>query len=251
MERAEFLRTFHKIVTYPSFSLFLQLLTSYFQFLLLSFHKVRPFEILMTWWQCSGGWKCTFYSPLVMKRKFGEDSNDTLNTPDLRIYLHQLNLQCSGGVHLKRCSGNGAVPSKTAVSRALERDSSEEASLSTTTASPDLISVLNTTNTTTNNNNLDRTHFDRRKLRSASADRILENGASRCLLLVKIFVFRAKIFAVLRSREVAESPSPVAQSWQSWGLERRRQWRRSLSGSQSLAHVGYSLQPVRWYLEAR
>ena len=148
-------------------------------------------------------------------------------------------------MHLKRCSGNGAVPSKTAVSRALERDSSEEASLSTTTtASPDLISVLNTTNTTTNNNNLDRTHFDRRKLRSASADRILENGASRCPL-GKLFVFRAKIFAVLRSREVAESPSPVAQSWQSWGLERRRQWRRSLSGSQSLAHVGYSLQPVR------
>ena len=148
-------------------------------------------------------------------------------------------------MHLKRCSGNGAVPSKTAVSGALERDSSEEASLSTTTtASPDLISVLNTTNTTTNNNNLDRTHFDRRKLRSASADRILENGASRCPL-VKIFVFRAKIFAALRSREVAESPSPVAQSWQSWGLERRRQWRRSLSGSQSLAHVGYSLQPVR------
>ena len=134
------------------------------------------------------------------------------------------------------------------MSRALERDSSEEASLSTTTtASPDLISVLNTTTTNTNNNNNipDRTHFDRRKLRSASADRILENGASRCLLLVKIFVFRAKIFAVLRSREVAESPSPVAQSWQSWGLERRRQWRRSLSGSQSLAHVGYSLQPVR------
>ena len=148
-------------------------------------------------------------------------------------------------MHLKRCSGNGAVPSKTAVSRALERDSSEEASLSTTTASPDLISVLNTTNTTNNNNNIpDRTHFDRRKLRSASADRILENGASRCQL-VKIFVFRAKVFAVLRSREVAESPSPVAQSWQSWGLERRRQWRRSLSGSQSLAHVGYSLQPVR------
>ena len=149
-------------------------------------------------------------------------------------------------MHLKRCSGNGAVPSKTAVSRALERDSSEEASLSTTTtASPDLISVLNTTTTNNNNNNnLDRTHFDRRKLRSASADRILENGASRCPL-VKIFVFRAKIFAALRSREVAESPSPVAQSWQSWGLERRRQWRRSLSGSQSLAHVGYSLQPVR------
>ena len=138
------------------------------------------------------------------------------------------------------------MPSKTAVSRALERDSSEEASLSTTTTvSPDLISVLNTTNTTTNNNNnLDRTHFDRRKLRSASADRILENGASRCPL-VKIFVFRAKVFAALRSREVAESPSPEAQSWQSWGLERRRQWRRSLSGSQSLAHVGYSLQPVR------
>ena len=138
------------------------------------------------------------------------------------------------------------MPSKTAVSRALERDSSEEASLSTTTtASPDLISVLNTTTTNNNNNNnLDRTHFDRRKLRSASADRILENGASRCPL-GKLFVFRAKIFAALRSREVAESPSPVAQSWQSWGLERRRQWRRSLSGSQSLAHVGYSLHPVR------
>ena len=88
MERAEFLRTFHKIVTYPSFSLFLPLLTSYFQFLLLSFHKVRPFEILMTWWQCSGVWKCTFYSPLVMKRKFGEDSEDTLNTILLRIYQH-------------------------------------------------------------------------------------------------------------------------------------------------------------------
>ena len=154
-------------------------------------------------------------------------------------------------MHLQRCSGNGAVPGKTAVSRDLERDSSEEASLSTTTASPDLISVVNSSNHNNNNNNVpDRTHFDRRKLRSASADRILENGASRCPILkiyvhAKIFVFNAKIFAVLRSREVAESPSPVAQSWQSWGLERRRQWRRSLSGSQSLAHVGYSLQPVR------
>ena len=116
MERAEFLRTFHKIVTYPSFSLFLQLLTSYFQFLLLSFHKVRPFEILMTWWQCSGGWKCTFYSPLVMKRKFGEDSNDTLNTPeDLSTstnYICNVQEECiwRGAAVMARCRARLRCP---------------------------------------------------------------------------------------------------------------------------------------------
>ena len=121
MERADFLGTFHKIVTYPSFSLYFSLLwTSYFQFLLVSFHKVRPFEILMTWWQCSGVWKCTFYSPLVMKRKFGEDSKDTLNTPEDLSASAKLspnyicNVQdeciCSGAAAMVRCRARRRCP---------------------------------------------------------------------------------------------------------------------------------------------
>ena len=71
---------------------------------------------------------------------------------------------------------------------------------------------------------------ERRKPRSASADRILETGDIRCE-------------GAVSALGGAASPGGLRADsgpWTSWGHERRRHWRRSLSGSQSLSHVGHT-----------
>ena len=70
-----------------------------------------------------------------------------------------------------------------------------------------------------------------RKPRSASADRILETGGD------------IRGDGAVSSLSGAASPGGLGgrgQPWTSWGHERRRHWRRSLSGSQSLSHVAHT-----------
>ena len=80
-----------------------------------------------------------------------------------------------------------------------------------------------------------------RKPRSASADRILETGGD------------IRGDGAVSSLSGAASPGGLGGRgqtgpWTSWGHERRRQWRRSLSGSQSLSHVGHTPLSVHRYL---
>ena len=101
--------------------------------------------------------------------------------------------------------------------KARETASPEEATVST---SQDITSVK-----------IERTK-GMRKPRSASADRLLETDAPH---------------PQVSSLSMLASPGGHSGPWTSWGHERRRQWRRSLSGSQSLSHVGYTpLNVHRW-----